>query len=148
MEYYLDYTTLVRAGRCLVGDVQELSTTTELVSNAPANASKLSPYIAGDGTFTPRGTMRINVRIYSPFDGGITGVRINGKSQTVSAGRVGGRNVSTATVTIKPGEQLTVTATMISGRGQGDDAVFSTTPGVQPHAERRTGQFRLLLMVS
>jgi hypothetical protein len=132
MEYYLDYTTVVRTGRCLSGDIQELGTTTELVSNAPSNATRLSPYITGDGTFTPRGTMRINVRIYSPFDGGITGVRVNGKPQTVSGGRVDGRNVSTVTVTIKPGEQLSVTATMISGRGQSGDAVFSTTPGVQP----------------
>ena len=132
MEYYLDYTTVVRPGRCLSGDIQELSTTTELISNAPAGAATLSPYITGIGGFTPRGTMRITVRIYSPFDGGITGVRINGESQTVSAGRVGGRNVSTVTVTIKPGEQISVTATMISGRGQGGDGVFSTTPGVQP----------------
>jgi hypothetical protein len=132
MEYYLDYTTVVRTGRCLAGDIQELGTTTELVSNAPSNATRLSPYITGDGTFTPRGTMRINVRIYSPFDGGITSVRVNGKPQTVSGGRVDGRNVSTVTVTIKPGEQLSVTATMISGRGQSGDAVFSTTPGVQP----------------
>lgn len=131
MEYYLDYTTTVRPGRCLAGDIQELSTTTELTSNAPANAAKLSPSIVGDGKYSPKGTMRLTVRIYSPFDGGITGVRVNGDPQTVSAGRVDGRNVSTVTVTIKPGQTQTVTATMISGRGQGGDAVFSTTPGVQ-----------------
>jgi hypothetical protein len=131
MEYYLDYTTTVRPGRCLAGNIQELSTTTELTSNAPADAAKLTPFITGDGKFTPKGTMRITVRVYSPFDGGITGVRVDGDPQTVSAGRVGGRNVSTVTVTIKPGQKHTVTATMISGRGQGGDAVFSTTPGVQ-----------------
>ncbi len=34
-------------------------------------------------------------------------------------------------VTIKPGETYTVTASMISGRGQTADGVLSTTPGVQ-----------------
>ncbi|WP_162891325.1 DUF4012 domain-containing protein [Aeromicrobium sp. A1-2] len=131
MEFYLDYTTILRTGRCLRGDVQELSTTTELRSNAPSNADRLSPYVTGTGAFTPRGTMRISVRAYSPFDGGFTEVRVNGKKQTVYADRHLGRNVTSVTLVINPGETYTVTTSMISGRGQRGDAVFSTTPGVQ-----------------
>lgn len=131
MEYYLGYTTLVSSGRCLPGDIQELSTSTELISNAPTDAAKLSKFITGDGTFTPRGTMRITVRVYSPFEGGITDLRVDGDQRAVSAGRVDGRNIATATVTLKPGQKHTVTATMIAARGQRGDAVFSTTPGIE-----------------
>ena len=41
MEYYLDYATRVTTGRCLDGDVQELFTTTQITSTAPANAADL-----------------------------------------------------------------------------------------------------------
>lgn len=132
MEYYLDYTTAVRADRCLDGGVQELSTTTQLTSSAPEDVKQLSSYITGDGTYTPRGTMRLVVRLYSPFGGGFTAVDLDGKRQTVYADRHLGRNVTKLVLTIKPGESHTITTTMISGRGQTGDGVFSTTPGVHP----------------
>lgn len=131
MEYYLDYTTVVTAGRCLPGDIQELSTSTDLTSLAPGNARKLSRSVTGRGTLTPRGTMRLIVRFYSPYEGGFTEVRVNGKRQTVYADRHLGRNVTKVVLSIKPGQTYTVTTSMISGRGQSNDAVFSTTPGVQ-----------------
>lgn len=132
MAYYLDYATTVRAGRCLAGDIQELTTATELTSNAPQNAKRLSPFITGIGLYTPRGTMRINMQIYSPFAGGIVSVRVNGKPQTVYADRHLGRNVSSVALVIKPGQSYSVTTSMISGRGQASDAIFSTTPGIRP----------------
>ena len=134
MEYYLDYRTLVRAGRCLAGGIQELTATTELISNAPATAAKLSKFVTGDGAFTPRGTMRLNVRLYSPYGGGFTEVRVNGKKQTVYADRHLGRNVTRVAVTIKPGETYTVTASMISGRGQTADGVFPRPQASRPPA--------------
>ncbi len=131
MEYYLDYTAFVRAERCLAGDIQQLTATTMLTSVAPAKAAKLSKSVTGDGAFTPRGTMRLNVRLYSPYEGGFTEVKVNGKKQTVYADRHLGRNVTRVGVTIKPGQTYTVTATMLSGRGQGADGVASTTPGIR-----------------
>ncbi|MGA8986787.1 DUF4012 domain-containing protein, partial [Aeromicrobium sp.] len=83
MEYYLDYRTGVRSGRCLAGDIQELSTTTELTSNAPSKG--LPQSVTGSGDYTPPGTMKIVMRLYSPYDGGFTEVRVNGKKQTVYA---------------------------------------------------------------
>ena len=131
MEYYLDYASLVRSDRCLAGGIQEISTATDLVSNAPANAEDLPMSVTGLGLLAPRGTISIVLRAYSPFEGGFTSVRVNGKSQTVYADRHLGRNVTSVNLRIKPGETFTVTTTMISGRGQTADPVFSTTPGVQ-----------------
>ncbi len=130
MEYYLDYATRVTTGRCLDGDVQELFTTTQITSTAPANAADLPESVTGNGLFTPRGTMRLNLRFYSPYEGGFTEMRVNNKQQTVYAGRHLGRNVTGIVLEVKPGETLIVTTAMISGPGQDGDVVFSTTPGV------------------
>lgn len=131
MEYYLDYQTNVIAGRCLAGDIQELSTTTELTSNAPSDAAKLPKAVTGNGLFTPRGTMRLVLRFYSPYAGGFTDVRVNGKSQTVYADTHRGRNVTKVVLTVDPQQTYTITTNMISGRGQDLDGVFSTTPGAR-----------------
>lgn len=130
MEYYLDYTTRVAPGRCLDGDIQELRTTTLLTSTAPANAADLPESVTGDGKLTPRGTMRLVLRFYSPFDGGFTDVRVDDKRQTVYADRHLGRNVTRVVLVVKPGQTITVSTTMISGPGQKSDGIFSTTPGV------------------
>ena len=130
MEYYLDYNTTVSVGRCLRGDVQEINTTTELTSNAPANAADLPKAVTGNGSFTPRGTMRLILRFYSPYAGGFTDVRVNGQKQTVYADTHRGRNVTKVLLTVKPQQSYTISTSMISGPGEDGDPVFSTTPGV------------------
>lgn len=132
MEYYLDYSTTLRAHRCLDGDVQQLTTTTELTSTAPVKSAALPVAVTGDGKYTPRGTMRLIIRFYSPYAGGFTDVRLDGRKQTVYADTHRGRNVTKVLLTLQPGRTYTITTSMISGPGQPDDPVFSTTPGVQP----------------
>jgi len=127
MEYYLDYHTTVAADRCLRGDVQEISTTTEVTSNAP---TKLPKSVTGDGGFTPKGTMRLVLRFYSPYAGGFTSVRIDGNDKTVYADTDHGRNVTKVLLTIKPQQTYKITTSMISGPHQDGDPVFSTTPGI------------------
>lgn len=131
MEYYLDYTTSVKAERCLDDNVQELTTSTDFTSTAPVNAASLPRSVTGDGKYAPRGTMRLIARFYSPYKGGFTDVRVDGKKQTVYADRHHGRNVTKVLLSVKPGETVTVTTSMISGAHQGDDVVFSTTPGAR-----------------
>ena len=128
MEYYLDYQTNMAVERCLRGDVQEISTTTELSSRAP---EKLPKSVTGDGVYTPKGTMRLVLRFYSPYAGGFTSVRVDGKAQTVYADTHRGRNVTRVLLTVRPQQTYKITTTMISGPGQGGDPVFSTTPGVE-----------------
>ncbi|KAA1395185.1 DUF4012 domain-containing protein [Aeromicrobium ginsengisoli] len=131
MEYYLEYSTTLRSDRCLQGGVQQLSTSTELTSTAPLKAASLPVAVTGDGAYTPRGTMRLIIRFYSPYAGGFTDVRLDGKPQTVYADSHRGRNVTKVLLTLKPGRTYTITTSMISGRNEPNDPVFSTTPGVQ-----------------
>ncbi len=129
MEYYLDYSTSLAVGRCLRGDVQELTTTTDLSSRAP---EKLPKSVTGDGKYTPRGTMRLLLRFYSPYAGGFTSVKVDGKDQTVYADTHRGRNVTKVLLTVHPHQSYKITTSMISGPGEDGDPVFSTTPGVDP----------------
>ena len=46
------------------------------LSRAP---EKLPKSVTGDGKYTPRGTMRLLLRFYSPYAGGFTSVKVNGK---------------------------------------------------------------------
>jgi hypothetical protein len=130
MEYYLDYSTRVTASRCLEDDVQELTSTTQVTSNAPSDAKKLPKTVTGDGKFTPRGTMSLYLNFYSPYGGGFTEVRVNNKRQTVYGDSYKGRNVTRVVLRVKPGETISVTTAMISGPHQPGDVVFSTTPGI------------------
>lgn len=131
MEYYLDYSTRVAATRCLEGDIQELQTTTQLTSNAPEDAKDLPISVTGSGQDTPKGTIRLILRFYSPFGGGFTEVRVNNKKQTVYGDTFKGRNVTRVVVRLKPGETVSVTTAMISGPKQPGDVIFSTTPGIR-----------------
>lgn len=131
MEYYLDYSSRVTTGRCLDGDVQELMTTTQVTSNAPDDAADLPESVTGSGEETPRGTINLVLRFYSPFAGGFTDVKVNNKKQTVYGDKHLGRNVTRVVLRLKPGETYTVTTSMISGPGQTGDVVFSTTPGIK-----------------
>lgn len=131
MEYYLDYSTRVIANRCLEGDVQELTSTTQVTSNAPDDARKLPESVVGNGSTTPKGTMSLVLRYFSPFGGGFTEVRVNNKKQTVYGDTFKGRNVTRVVLRVKPGQTISVTTSMISGPGQPGDVVFSTTPGIR-----------------
>jgi hypothetical protein len=129
MEYYLDFQSTMSVDRCLRNDVQQISTTTELTSKAP---TKLPPKtVTGDGGFTPRGTMRLVLRFYSPYAGGFTSVKVDGEEQTVYADTHRGRNVTKVLLTVKPQQTYEITTSMISGPGQDGNPVFSTTPGIE-----------------
>ncbi len=130
MEYYLEYYSALAATKCLSKGQQQLQTQTALTSNAPPNVADL--YVAGRGGYAPKGVMLINVRIYSPYKGAFTKVLLDGKEQSISPARHKDRNVVNIPVLIKPGETHVITTTMLSGRDQKGDVVFSTTPGVNP----------------
>lgn len=130
MEYYLEYYSTVAANKCLANDQQQLTSNTALTSKAPPNAADL--YVAGKGGYAPKGVMLINVRIYSPYKGAFTRVELDGKAQSISPARHKDRNVVNIPVLIKPGETHVISTTMLSGRGQKGDTIFSTTPGVDP----------------
>lgn len=131
LEYYLHYTTDVRATACTRAGTQTLKTTTVLSSTAPKNAGSLPPSILGPGIDAKPGSMRMNLRFYAPHGGAMTDLKVNGKEQTINRGEHDGLNVVILPVLLAPGQKVTVTTSMFTGREQRNDAVFRTTPGIQ-----------------
>lgn len=131
LEYYLARKTTVSAQKCSAVGVQTLNTTTVLSSHAPKNAASLPDSILGNGTGEKPGSMRMNLRFYTPYDGQMTSLALNGRPQTINFGSQLGRQVVIVSVLLAPGETVTVTTTILTGSGQRNGAVFSTTPGIE-----------------
>lgn len=130
MEYFLSFDSTLQAVNCLDDDRQVLTTTTTLTSSAPAEAASLSPFVTGTGDFVPRGLMRLNVRLFSPFEGSFTSLRLDGDPVSLSNVVFEGRNVVRAEVILRPGQTRVLTANVTSGPGQSADPQMATTPGI------------------
>jgi hypothetical protein len=68
---------------------------------------------------------------YAPHGGLVTRLTIDGEEQPLNRAEHNGINVVTVPVLLAPGQKVTVKASMFSGKGQREDAVFATTPGIE-----------------
>lgn len=132
MDYYLHYRSSAAAVDCRRGGAQDFRATLALTSTMPVDFHSLSPWILGSGRFAPQGTIAFNLRVYAPYGGEITGLTVDGKSQSVTSDRHKGRQVALLPISLSPGQQMTVTAQIRTAEGQSGDGVFSTTPGMVP----------------
>lgn len=131
LQYYLDFTTGVRATRCDDG-VQTISTITTVGSSAPANAADLPVTLTGLSPWVKRGSMQITLRFYAPFGGEVTRVAVDGEEQTLYVAEHHGRPVQFISLVLAPGDRYQISTTMVTGPGQTADGVFTTTPGIAP----------------
>lgn len=131
LEYYLSRTSQMSSQRCSESGVQTLALTTVLASDVPRNISRLPRSVLGPGTGEKRGWMRMNLRYYAPLGGTISDLRVNDEKQTVARGRDGDLEVAILPILLAPGQKVTVSAELESGKNQRGDAIFSTTPGIE-----------------
>ena len=128
MEYYFDFTTVATSRRCLDDGRQLITVTADVVSNAPRGLPRGVSSIDAD---VPLSQMRLLTWLYAPSGGRFTDIRLDGEPQVVTTASLDGRAETSVPFTLDPGQRRRLTATMVSGPGQVDDAVLSTTPGVQ-----------------
>jgi hypothetical protein len=131
LEYYLRKDTAVKATTCTADGAQSLTTTTRLRSLAPKAIRTLPRSIVGPGTGEKRGSFRMVMSFYAPFGGLVNRLEVNGKEQPLNRFEHDGINVVSMPVLLAPGQEVTVKASMFTGKGQRDDAVFTTTPGIE-----------------
>ncbi|MCW2785089.1 MAG: hypothetical protein JWP74_1606 [Marmoricola sp.] len=131
-DFYLNYRASVAAVDCRQHGAQDYRATVSLSSKVPASYSNLSVYVLGDGTFAPRGTIAVNLRLYAPYGGSVTGMEVDGVTHSVTADKHEGRQVAFLPVSLKPGQQVVVTADIQTGKGQTGTGVFDFTPGMNP----------------
>lgn len=132
MDYYLQYRSAVSAVDCRNDGAQDLRASVVLTSTMPADFSKLSVWITGDGRFAPKGTIAFNLRLYAPYGGEVTGLKVDGQTHSTTADRDNGRQVALLPLALKPGQQVTVTADIRTAPDQRGNGVFDFTPGMVP----------------
>ncbi|REK73737.1 DUF4012 domain-containing protein [Aeromicrobium endophyticum] len=128
MEYYLDVTVRATSRRCLDGGRQLLTVSADVASDAPR---RLPRGVSSTDARVPLSQMRLLTWLYAPHGGRFTDIRLDGEPQTITTAALGGRAETSVPLTLDPGERRRLTATMITGPGQVDDPVLTTTPGVR-----------------
>ena len=131
LEYYLRRKTTVKAIACTADGAQTLTVDTRLRSVVPKNTRSLTDSITGPGTGEKRGSFRMVMAVYAPYGGLVTRLEVDGKEQALNRFEHNGLNVVTTPILFAPGQEVTVKASMFSGKGQRDDAIFATTPGIE-----------------
>ncbi len=130
IEYYLDYRASIRSTGCSVDGAQDLRVGMVLSSSAPRRGYRLSPFVTGAGRYAAKGTMRLNLRIYAPTGGKITGLTANGDPVRLATTDDRGRQVAVVTMFIRARQQLRLAAEIRTAPGQSADPRLRWTPGV------------------
>ena len=134
LSYYLRYSTDVRASGCQNGQ-QVIVGSLDLTQQITRSQAAILPIaVSGQGSVvTQVGRQLVRVRIYGPFGGDITNLRVNLERQEgIKPVNLGGRPVVTLPLTIEPQEKIEVSWTATSGRGQTGDVVVGVTPSIVP----------------
>ena len=102
-----------------------------LSSSAPRRGFELSRFITGTGEYAPRGTMRLNLRIYAPTGGELTKLTANGRPVRMATAEHDGRQVAIVTMLIRARQEVRLSAEFRTRDGQRGDPVLDWTPGVR-----------------
>lgn len=140
MSYYLRYRASIEPRSCDYG-AQQLEG--EVVLNqtiSPREATALPAYVTGGGQYgIPVGQQLVTLRIYGPFDGSISNVKLNGQRVEPEYGLVIDRRpVVSVGVLIDSANDSRVTWSMHTGPDQTAGVVFRTTPGVIADGRERS----------
>lgn len=131
MDYYLRYVATATATECRRAGAQDLRTTVVLSSTMPADFGDLGLSVLGDGSFSPKGQIGVNMRIYAPVGGEVTDLLVDGAPVAITANQHFGRQVAYVPITLKPGQEMTVVAEIRTGEHQDGDGVLNFTPGME-----------------
>lgn len=129
-EYYLKQSSTVTASSCKDG-VQVLHLVSHFSSTMPADAAtRFTYWVVGPGTFAPKGDILDELYIAGPWRGTVDTLTLNGSPVTVTADQLDGRQMASTVLQLKPGESVTLEATMHTGPGQTGTGILTWTPGM------------------
>ncbi len=131
MDYYLRYRGAVTALSCTGQGSQDVRARLALRTLAPKDVARMPPYVTGYGLFSPRGTTRVNVRIYAPRGGRVLAVRAGGKQLPLRVLRHEGHQVAFVGLLLDPGGRVDLEADVRTRAGQAGDPVLRLTPGIE-----------------
>lgn len=131
MEYFLDLDAALESTGCAADGTQTLRARMSLQSDAPSDVSELGRWVTGPGTYTARGNIKVNLRVYGPRGGTITSLRANGEPLKVVGAEHDGHPVALVTVVLEPGDEVDIQATLRTAAGRRGDPTFAWTPGIR-----------------
>jgi hypothetical protein len=134
LSYYLRYESELRASGCEAGRQVVVGTLTLSQAISAGQATNLPIAVRGEGPLlTEPGRSLLRVRLYGPYGGNVSDLRVNlERADGLAPVRLDGRPVVTVPVAIDPEEEVEVSWTMTTGRGQTDDIALGLTPSVVP----------------
>ncbi len=134
MSYYLRFEAEVRSTECVDGKQRLAGAVTLTQAISSRKAAKLPPSVTGRGlSGIPTGEQMVFVRVYGPFGGTVSRLRVDGKriplTQSVD---LDGRPVATVAVLISSIRAVQVEWDMTTGPGQTGSGEVGITPSVVP----------------
>ena len=135
MGYYLRQNVSLNQAVCPAGGKRYVQAKVTLTNAAPANAGDTLPvYVTGDGSSTPRGTIRVQATVYAPKGYSVVSVTSNGAPapETIT-GTDGEFVVGEGTVAVPPGGGTAeVTVLYVSNSTASRTLLAKATPVVNP----------------
>ncbi len=129
MDYYLRYETSVESISCR-GTRQRLRVTSRMTSQVPKDLSRLTPSILGPAEAAPKGVLVTAANLVAPVGGSIDSFEVDGRTPVDVRATLGGREISSTRVFLRPGESATLSYTLTAGEGQIGAPDLRVTPGV------------------
>ncbi|MFC4147605.1 DUF4012 domain-containing protein [Micromonospora mangrovi] len=128
--YYLRFSASLTVGDCQAEGRRELRLRVTVHSTAPR--SGLTESVTGLALAGEPYTARTFVTVYSPTGGAVLGGRLDGKTTAMGGGTDRRRQVTLATVDVRPGATRTLDFTLVTGRTSAGTADLVLTPTVTP----------------
>ncbi|MFG2054567.1 DUF4012 domain-containing protein [Micromonospora sp. NPDC048930] len=128
--YYLRFSATLTVGDCHPDGRRELRLRVAVHSTAPR--SGLTKSVTGGARSGDPYTARTLVSVYSPTGGAVLGGRLDGRVTAMGAGTDRRRQVTVATVDVRPGGTRTLDVTVLTGKTGAGTAELVLTPTVTP----------------
>ncbi|MEU8261775.1 DUF4012 domain-containing protein [Micromonospora sp. NPDC048999] len=132
--YYLRFSANLTVGDCQSDGRRELRLRVTVHSTAPRSGLKAS--VTGLALSGDPYTARTLVSVYSPTGGAVLGGRLDGRDSAMSSGLDRRRQVTVATVEVKPGGTRTLDVSLLTGQTGAGAAELVLTPTVTPWTTR------------
>jgi hypothetical protein len=130
--YYLDTAVAVVERGTRPGGARELEVTVTYTSRVgEPGASSPPDYLAGQDESEP-GLIRLRSIVYAPAGGAVLDASENSDKTGISPQQHDGLSRAFDDIEIHPGETVSVTYAIITGKHQDGDVILRTTPGTRP----------------
>ena len=128
LSYYLDYHVDVSPRSCGIDGNQIIDVKLTMKSTVPEGTTGPRYLVGPPSNAVPPGVMLNTFYLYAPVDGRVDEVTSDGRPLPSAEDTYDGRDVSSTTVSLKPGEKRVIDYVVITGRNQTGDPTLTTTP--------------------